>query len=253
MPSIHVVQILLVMLPLAILSGTLHVYTTQFWDWLIHQVPWFAQFDSFQTIEMVSELVDRSSLALLCMVVAVGPAIGEELVFRGVIGRGLIARFNLLPGVMLTTVLFAAAHVHPAHALALIPLGLFIHFVYYTTRSIYGPIFLHLLNNSWALFALASNTEIDEAAAIPDQVMPPQIVATASLSIIFVASWMWVSRSRFVNAAGEEWSPGYDSLELPPANVDVIEARHTPSQWQLSLVAVALMSFYAFFLGVIGG
>ncbi len=74
------------------------------------------------------------SLKIICAVAglivafAVAPALGEELVFRGVIGRGLIARWGLPAGVLITSVMFAAIHVHPAHVVGVIPVGIAMHF-----------------------------------------------------------------------------------------------------------------------------
>jgi hypothetical protein len=46
-----------------------------------------------------------------------------------------------------TTLLFAAAHGFPPHALATIPIGLYLHHVYLTTRSYWMAVIVHFLNN----------------------------------------------------------------------------------------------------------
>jgi hypothetical protein len=69
-------------------------------------------------------------------------------VFRGLIGRGLIARWGVVGGVLLTSLLFAAAHVSPAHAIATLPIAVFLHVSYLATGSIGAPIFVHFLNNA---------------------------------------------------------------------------------------------------------
>ena len=57
------------------------------------------------------------SFFVAVVVLALGPAIGEELVFRGVIGQGLIRARGVVTGVVITCLLFAAMHVFPPHAL----------------------------------------------------------------------------------------------------------------------------------------
>ena len=123
-------------LPLAILSDELY---------RICQV-WLSQ-PTADTNQIVQSLSLQVSYPILVVAIALGPAVGEELVFRGLIGQGLVRRWGLSAGVGFTAVLFALAHLSPAHAIATLPLGVFLHWVYLQTRSLWAPILLHFLNN----------------------------------------------------------------------------------------------------------
>ncbi len=123
-------------LPLALLSDELY-RVCQGWFGLA----------SGDTNQLVQSLSFQVSYPILVMAIALGPAVGEELVFRGLIGQGLVQRWGLFRGVGTTAVLFALAHLSPAHAIATLPLGLFLHWVYLQTRSLWAPILLHFLNN----------------------------------------------------------------------------------------------------------
>ena len=123
-------------LPLALLSDELY-RVCQGWFGLA----------AGDTNQMVQSLSFQVSYPILVMAIALGPAVGEELVFRGLIGNGLIQRWGLLRGVGTTAALFALAHLSPAHAIATLPLGVFLHWVYLHTRSLWAPILLHFLNN----------------------------------------------------------------------------------------------------------
>ncbi len=84
---------------------------------------------------------------ILVVALALGPAVGEELVFRGLIGRGLTIRRGIVAGVLWTSLLFGAAHAFPPHAVATIPVGLFLHLLYLYTGNLWVPILVHFFNN----------------------------------------------------------------------------------------------------------
>ena len=132
----HSLLIFGAVLPLAIVSNELY-RVCQGWFGLA----------AGDTNQLVQSLSFQVSYPILVMAIALGPAVGEELVFRGLIGQGLVHRWGLLRGVSTTAALFALAHVSPAHAIATLPLGLFLHWVYLQTRSLWAPILLHFLNN----------------------------------------------------------------------------------------------------------
>ena len=132
----HTLLILGSVLPLAILSNELY---------RVCQV-WFGP-GATDTNQLVQSLSFQVSYPILVMAIALGPAVGEELVFRGLIGQGLVRRWGLPGGVAATAALFALAHISPAHAIATLPLGVFLHWVYLQTRSLWAPILLHFLNN----------------------------------------------------------------------------------------------------------
>ncbi len=132
----HSLLIFGAVLPLAIVSNELY-RVCQGWFGLA----------AGDTNQLVQSLSFQVSYPILVVAIALGPAVGEELVFRGLIGQGLVQRWGLLRGVCTTAALFALAHVSPAHAMATLPLGLFLHWVYLQTRSLWAPILLHFLNN----------------------------------------------------------------------------------------------------------
>src|SRR5262249_32646273 len=77
-------------------------------------------------------------------------AVGEELCFRGFVGRGLVARYGPLRGVLITSLLFGLVHLEPVQASGAVILGLALHAVYLSTRSLWASIALHGFNNAMA-------------------------------------------------------------------------------------------------------
>ncbi len=155
--------LLLCVLPLAMISGELYRIAFDVWSIVTSQFPDLKMFDQMQTMEVVKQMAEMNPLWALVIVIAVLPAIGEELVFRGMIGRGLMARWGLVPAILITSVMFGLVHMHPAHVIAVIPLGMFMHYVYFITRSFWAPVLVHFMNNAFAV------TMSKVALAYPEQ------------------------------------------------------------------------------------
>src|SRR5262249_41293070 len=79
----------------------------------------------------------------------------EELFFRGFLGRGLIGRYGVLAGVLLTSLLFGTIHVHPILICGAAAFGICVHLIYLATRSLWVPALLHFLNNAFVVAVLS--------------------------------------------------------------------------------------------------
>ncbi|QDV51042.1 CPBP family intramembrane glutamic endopeptidase [Gimesia fumaroli] len=235
-------------LPLSMLSGEFYRIAFDAWSSFTEQIPLLKQFNEMQTMEMVKQMAENSPLWALVLVIAVFPAIGEEIIFRGVIGRGLLARWGLIPGILITSIMFGLVHAHPAHVVAVIPLGMFMHFVYYVTRSFWAPILVHFLNNAFAVTMAKMISELPEnAAKLGDetQAVHPMITLAAALFITVVCVYLWKTRARYVTRAGNEWTPGYVSNEQPPEGHGITLERKSASLAYFPGIALLYLMFLA--------
>jgi len=168
--------------PMAVLSNMLFDIAEIGW---IRVVPEFAEAPS--TLKLLDAQIGSAPFLILVAALAVGPAVGEELVFRGVIGQGLVGRLGVGRGVLITSLLFAGAHLYPPHIIATIPLAVFLHYVYLVTRSLWAPILLHGLNNALSV-AMA---KFPIADSLPST---PTVMVCSGLYVLVVA--MLLSRDR---------------------------------------------------------
>ena len=88
-------------------------------------------------------------LASFCLLVIVAP-ITEELLFRGVILRGLLQRFRPGTAILLSSILFMAVHVIPWQYPTALGLGLLLGFWYARTRSLVPCLVGHAVANGLA-------------------------------------------------------------------------------------------------------
>ncbi len=94
------------------------------------------------------------TLVLNLFVVAVLPAIGEELLFRGVLQKYFCRLTgNIFAGIVITSLIFSAIHMQFLGFIPRFLLGMMFGYLYVWTGSIWTPIAVHFTNNALAVFA----------------------------------------------------------------------------------------------------
>lgn len=102
-----------------------------------------------------------SNLILKLFVFAFIPALGEELIFRGVLLTKIKeASNNEHYAVIVSGVLFAAIHMQPTKLLPMVFLGIVLGYVYTRTKNIVYPILFHFLFNSITIVSIYYFPEI---------------------------------------------------------------------------------------------
>ncbi|MCH8829225.1 MAG: CPBP family intramembrane metalloprotease [Planctomycetes bacterium] len=247
-PWRHAVILCLVLLPLGIISRQLYVWAEQVWQSLTNVIPNLPSIEKSDPTKAVKRLVTDMPIGLVIAVIAIVPALGEELVFRGVIGRGLTARYGLFWGILVTSLLFVAIHIQPAHVFSLIPLSIMLHLSHVAARSLWAPILLHFLNNGLlvvSLFAAEQAAVANTAGQTTNAAPPPLLVLAAVPCVLAFAVLLWKSRVQFHLPDGRIWSPGYATAERPPRHL-CTEARCTSAGLRTYAFAGAgLLAFLA--------
>jgi len=246
----HVLAIVLVVIPVSLSCGQLFVVANRVWRSMLEAMPGLPDVESVQEENILSGLAESLPLPILVIVLAVLPAIGEELVFRGVIGRGLVARCGVVQGIFVTSLLFAVAHLHPAHQISVFPLGVLLHVIYLATRSILAPILLHFLVNSWAAvlakvsLGMKDEGEGGEGAELlmGDDLMAWYVLLPAVVASLSAIGFFWRSRIEFRDSSGSWWWPAYRSVETPPGPAE--STRLKPPHILVVAFCAALLCFY---------
>jgi membrane protease YdiL (CAAX protease family) len=127
-------------------------------------------------------------LGLNILVIAVLPALGEELLFRGV-----LLRFfkdwtgNVHMAVLISSVLFSALHFQFFGFIPRLFLGLVLGYLFVWTGSIWVPIIVHFINNGLAVvvaFYVDRFENIDSYAEVGSTDDPVFIIISASLVVL---------------------------------------------------------------------
>ncbi|HUG91928.1 MAG TPA: CPBP family intramembrane glutamic endopeptidase [Planctomycetaceae bacterium] len=248
-PPAHAALILCLVLPVALLVTKGHEAFADVWNQVARSVPGMDQVESARVLELLHASLKGASLPTLVFILAVLPAIGEELVFRGVVARGLTARWGLVGGVLLTSLLFAAAHPDPVHAVGVFPLGVVIHLTYLATRSFWAPVLYHFLNNSLAAAGLWAASQLDEQqateAVLRSPAMPATVYVAAAVCAVSLLRLLWRTRVEHVLPDGTLWTPGYATAEAPPAAVESFRVCRRAATGDYVFAAAGVMAFAA--------
>jgi sodium transport system permease protein len=97
------------------------------------------------------ELIDRPSTVIVILVVALTPAICEEVLFRGVLVRGLSTRFIVPFAILAGAILFSAYHLRVVQLVPTFTLGLVLGFLAMRADSALPGMVAHFMNNTIAL------------------------------------------------------------------------------------------------------
>jgi len=123
-----------------------------------------------------------STLIINLLIMAIMPAIGEELFFRGVLMNWFGKAFsNIHVNIIITSVIFSAIHMQFFGFIPRFLLGMVLGYTYYWTASLWGPILLHFVNNATTVLIYfrinSQGLDID-----------PQDVGTSDSTILVVIS-----------------------------------------------------------------
>jgi uncharacterized protein len=169
--------------------------------------------------EILTNLFQSWPRWLGVLVIGVAPGLGEELWCRGYLGRGLLARYGYVWGIVLTSLFFGLLHVSLPYAMGTAVMGACLHFTYLMTRSLLIPILLHTLNNTLSL--LIGLGDIPLGQTNPDELVSIPLYLAAGLLTGAVGYAFYQTRGRLVHEKGKEVHPPFPSVGLPPSGSGV--------------------------------
>ncbi|MEE9288221.1 MAG: CPBP family intramembrane glutamic endopeptidase [Bacteroidota bacterium] len=130
--------------------------------------PFLKQFREFieatyKTLVMADSLPE---LLFVVVVVAIVPAVTEEILFRGLVQRNFELGFKGIWGVVVAGAVFGVYHFNPFSLVPLAVLGVFFGYVVYRSGSIVNAILGHFFNNFLAILAIFYG--VDEELLVQD-------------------------------------------------------------------------------------
>lgn len=133
------------------------------------------------------------------LIIALIPAIGEEMTFRGVLQQSLTRGIkNPHIAILLSAALFSFIHFQFYGFLPRMFLGILLGYMFYITGSLWTSILMHFLNNGTAvvLYYLSNkgiiDIDVEHFGAMED---PMFIVASAAMTVGLIA-WCWWRRNK---------------------------------------------------------
>lgn len=147
---------------------------------------------------MVAFTATKTLWGLLVNLLMIGviAAVGEELIFRGVLQRLMIGMVkNVHLGIVITAILFSAFHFQFFSFLPRFVLGLVLGYLMYYGRSIWYPIVAHFVNNAMGViyYYFSSRGSADDMLEEigTSTLIPVAAVISLALFIFFVVLWYY--------------------------------------------------------------
>lgn len=126
-------------------------------------------------------------MAFVFFIVAVIPAVSEEVMFRGYVQKSFELKMTPFRAIMITAIFFGLYHFNPYGIVPLILLGVFFGYAAYKTNSIIVPMVLHFLNNFIAvgLFYIIGDDELIETKVQPSSDLGNYLSIFLGLCLLF--------------------------------------------------------------------
>lgn len=199
---------------------------------------------NFERLDAAYQQIAMEPWVTVILVGCVVPAISEELFFRGMIGRGLIKAYGVVTGVLITSIFFGLFHVDPIRILATFILGVALHWVYLTTKSLIAPIMMHALNNlfSFTISRLSQQGVLDPTQNYGFEYISPALFACSCFVVVLLCLVLYRSRVQWVILGAIEWSAGFVSAESPPASIPARAQLRSPGGLWVALCGAGLLA-----------
>jgi hypothetical protein len=122
------------------------------------------------------------------LIVAVVPALCEEVMFRGFIQKSFELKLKPYWAILITSVFFGLYHFNPYGLIPLIALGFYFGFAVYISDSIFTSMSLHFTNNFIAviMFFIAGNQDITSPSSGNAVDLKSSVTVFVSLLVIFI-------------------------------------------------------------------
>jgi sodium transport system permease protein len=169
-----------------------------------------------RALEQLITAADLQRLLWLLLVVALTPAICEELVFRGVLLQSLGRSASMWKAVLFSALVFGAFHLSFETAIRFLPtafLGLLLGYVVWHTRSLYTGMLMHLVNNAMVVVLVSTPALRERFADLSGQ--PP---------------WLIVALAPFLLWAGLRLLPRREESEPAPGPLPAPDTPPEPAR-----------------------
>jgi hypothetical protein len=158
------------------------------WNMMISFPEWLLQFDinSEAIVTAFLQMDTIWDLFYTILVIAVVPAIGEELLFRGYLQQKLGNWLsNPHSAILITAFLFSTIHFHFQGMIPRFVLGVLLGYLFYWSNSLWLPILAHFVNNAQAVILSYPLFKIDSGAysVFPESPVDPMIALFSLASV----------------------------------------------------------------------
>ena len=186
-------------------------------EWIPIPAKWYAKAKEMEESNKASMMVmatmkNQADYLISLVVLAMAPAIFEEVLFRGGFQQVLIGwTNNKWSGILITSILFSAFHFSYFGFLPRVALGIVLGLIYYESKNIWFNILLHFLNNAMIVTQLYIVSKQGKSITkTMDESMPIWWGAIALLILVLLfnafkkeSTFVWAEKERAIHSSPE--------------------------------------------------
>lgn len=152
--------------------------------------------ESTQNVEMTFQKLIEQPVILLLLVIAVMPAIGEELLFRGLLYESLRYKAGVLWAVIGSSLIFGIFHASLAKMLPTFLLGSVFAYIVSVSGSIYIGTVLHFLNNAISVIIMKYPDKVVKWVPFLAEETPlaSELLLMTGISVVLIAAGAFLCR-----------------------------------------------------------
>jgi len=115
-----------------------------------------------QGAELLKQFSELDSPVWYVIVGVIIAPLVEEIFFRGFLFQGFRHRYGWIPGILISSFLFAAAHLSLVAFIPTFIMGAMLAYTYHRSNSIWPGVILHFLVNAFAMCAALAAVQLQD-------------------------------------------------------------------------------------------
>lgn len=159
--------------------------------------------DNIEGLEMAFDEMMKYPFVLLVLVIAVMPAIGEELLFRGLVFGSMKSRYKVVWGILVSALIFGAFHGNLVKLIPTAMLGACFAYVVYKSGSIFVSMCFHFVNNFVSVLVMKYPETIGKALPfmVKEDLSMTELMIMFAIGIVFMAAGLLLINKQSGKAA----------------------------------------------------
>ena len=139
-------------------------------------------------IKELFESMMNGNVITTFLTLAIMAPLFEEWLCRGVIMRGLMYNLNPTKAIMWSALIFGVMHMNPWQSVPAFLIGILLGWLYWRTRCIWVPIFVHFINNGSSFLIMIFYPDISMDATIRDLIPGNQYYMLYIVAVILLTT-----------------------------------------------------------------
>lgn len=150
--------------------------------------------ESAENVVTVFDEILSGNIGAVLFVIALAPAVCEEMLFRGIILQSMKAKYRIGAAIGITAALFGIYHMSLIKLIPTALLGFVLCYVAYRADSIYPAMLMHFMNNAFSVVISCYPEKIETLFPVfyQDDLYPGDVLLLLGAGLIFAGAGLYL-------------------------------------------------------------